>query len=70
MSNIPLSGQAYGAMKSLGESFVGAPARKILESTGIGKDMSKDSLNGTAGIMTTLGGVALADHLYNTDFFM
>ena len=28
------------------------------------------TFSGTAGIMTTLGGVALADDLYNADFFM
>lgn len=68
--SIPGAGKAYGAMQSLGSSFLGTPARKILEAS-VGKDeMKKETLNGTAGIMTTLAGVATADHVYNSDFFM
>ena len=66
MNLFPTSGQAYNAIKAVGNSWAGTPARELLKATRGAGLYSADHEAAKAGAITIGAGVAVADHIYNT----
>lgn len=66
MNLFPTSGQAYNAIKSIGNSWAGTPARELLKAVQGPGLRSADHEAAKAGAITLGAGLAVADHIYNT----